>query len=135
MNRVRTIRIPLVATVLVAAGACASAGPWEAHDRSVAERSSAARSDGTGVCPVVLTNQTDQQLDAGYVLAGVQSELGLIPAGRSLSFGVSCSSGQIEAFGFAQGAFLGEGPEYRTLASLEREQPTRVGLTIVNRIR
>ena len=124
------------ALVLVAAGACASAGPWEAHDRSVAERSSAARSDGTGVCPVVLTNQTDQQLDASYLHGGVQSVLGLIPAGRSLSFGVQCDGGSIEAFAVAStGGLLGGPDEYRTVSAIAPAGATRVDFTMIDRVR
>jgi hypothetical protein len=125
-------RVTLVLVAACSATACAGApSAWEPYGAAASETARA----GSAVCPVVLTNQTDEQLDAGYAVGGVESVLGLIPAGRSLSFGVSCTPGRIEAFAVAGGGFLGGGPEYRTVASLDREGPTRMGFTVVDRVR
>jgi hypothetical protein len=128
-------RIMLVLVAACSATACAGApSAWDPYGAAAVET---ARSStvGSAVCPVVLSNQTDEHLDAGYAVDGVESVLGLIPAGRSLSFGVSCTPGRIEAFAVAGGGFLGPGPEYRTVARLDRARPTRMGFTVVDRVR
>lgn len=61
------------------------------------------------------SNETDQQLDASYTVDGVQSVLGLMPAGRSPSFSVWCDRRAIlapapdPAGTGPSGASLGEG--------------------------
>lgn len=93
-----------------------------------------AQAPGSSICPVVLSNETDQQLD-GYAVEGVQSVLGLIPAGRSLSFSVWCGGGSIEAYGVASDTFFGDGYEYRTLAELDSSRATRMGFAVADRLR
>jgi hypothetical protein len=127
-------RATLVLVAACSATACVGASSaWDPY--GAAMETARPATPGSSVCPVVLSNQTDEQLDAGYAVGGVESVLGLIPAGRSLSFGVSCTPGEIEAFAVAGSGFLGGGPEYRTVASLDREQPTRMGFTVVDRVR
>lgn len=130
------IRVALGFALAAVAGGCASTtqSAWDRADLAPSKRAPASIG-GSTVCPVVLSNQTDQQLNAGYVVGGVESVLGLIPAGRSLSFRVSCSPGSIEAFAYAPGGFLGGDEEYRTSAHLAPERHTKLGFTVVNRIR
>ena len=135
MLEARTARLALAGAIAALGAACASAGgPWDRHDEHP-QRARAPEARPAAVCPVVLSNETDQRLDVGYVLGGVTSVLGLIPAGRSLSFSVSCDPGSIEAFGVASGFFLGGGDQYRTVASLDPDRATRMGFTLTDRIR
>lgn len=133
----RTSRLALVVTLAAGASACASASnAFERHDRYAAEQQAAAVDASRVVCPVVLSNATDVQLDAGYQVGGVQSVLGLIPAGRSLSFGVVCDAGSIEAFAVSEaGGLFGGGSEYRTLSAVDPSGSTRVSFTATDRVR
>jgi hypothetical protein len=129
-------RIGLLAAVGLGLGACA--GYRDAFERAarppVVEKSADAAESRT-VCPVVVSNGTDQHLEAGYALEGETSTLGLIPAGRSLSFRVRCTAERIEAFAIAPNSGFLRGPDrYRTVAALDRTQETRVRFTLTDRV-
>ena len=126
-----------VAFVAVATSACASSSNVFAnHDRFIARQQAQAAAAERSVCPVVLSNGTDQQLDAGYRIGGVASVLGLIPAGQSLSFGVVCDAGPIEAFAVSNmGGLFGDAGEYRTVSQLDLVGATRMSFTVVDRVR
>ena len=130
-------RITLVAGLAFGLGACATGSPdafQRQADAVVQERVEAAAADRM-VCPVVVSNATDQQLEAGYTLEGQRSALGLIPAGRSLAFHVRCAADRIEAFATAPGTgFFGGPDEYRTVAALDRTSETRVRFTLTDRV-
>jgi hypothetical protein len=128
-------RSALLGALTIGASACAT-GPdvFERHARYPAIAAPALAA--SAYCPVVLSNRTDQQLDAGYTQAGVESTLGMIPAGRSLSFRVSCGAGALVAHGVASNsAFLGDPNEYRAIAEVDDARETRVDFTVANRIR
>lgn len=129
-------RIALLAAAVVASGACASSSDaFARHDRAVTAERVVEATEGEVVCPVVVSNATDLQLEAGYELDGEESRLGLIPAGRSLSFQVRCTARRIEAFATAPGTgFFGGEEEYRTVAALDRTQATRVRFTLTDRV-
>jgi len=138
MSLSRRFRFALTAAALaVATSACASApNAFVRHDRFMAEQQTQAAGADRAVCPVVLSNGTDQQLDARYSLGGVQSLLGLIPAGRSLSFGVLCDAGPVEAFAVSDmGGLLGGAQESRTVSSLDPSGATRMSFTVTDRVR
>lgn len=136
MWTIRYSRIGLIAAAALVAGACASnPNAFERHDRATAAVEAAEAASERVVCPVVVSNGTDQQLEAGYALQGESSVLGLIPAGRSLSFRVRCTADRIEAFATApHTGFLGGPEEYRTVAALDRTQETRVHFTLTDRV-
>ena len=138
MISVRTLQSALSGAVLVCTvSACASSSnAFTRHEQFMVEQSAQASQADRAVCPVVLSNGTDQSLDAGYRLGGVQSVLGLIPAGRSLSFGVLCNAGPIEAFAVSDfGGLMGGAEHYRTVAPLSASGATRMSFTVVDRIR
>lgn len=130
-------RMGLVAMIAVAASACASTpDAFARHDRFMTESRAAEAAEDRGVCPVVLSNTTDQQLDARYTLQGVESMLGRIPAGRSLSFRVGCRAGSIEASAVSsRGGLLGGGYEYRTTSRIDPAGPTQLKFTVADRVR
>lgn len=139
MARRRTTRHTLLTALALAVSACATAHPFERHtllgavEKEPAQESVAPRAPRE--CPVVLSNLTDVGLDARYVSDGVSSPLGLIPAGGSLSFGVSCAAARIEAYAEADGGLLGDGYEYLAVARPRTDRPTRMGFTVTSRIR
>jgi len=128
-------RIGVLAGTALVLGACASSpDAFERHDDWTATAAAAAAAHEV-VCPVVVSNATDHQLEAGYALQGEESVLGLIPAGRSLSFQVRCTAERIEAFATAPGTGFFGGPEqYRTVAALDRTQATRMSFTLTDRV-
>ena len=130
----RTFRHTVIVLSAVALSACATVhDPFDAPAAMAAKR---APEQPSTFCPVVLSNRTDQQLDAGYLVGGVDSVLGLIPAGRSLSFQVSCAGGEVVAYAVAStGGFLGGGNEYRAVAPLDTSRETRLDFTLANRVR
>ena len=137
MNINPGLRLVVVVLSGFALGACASAGPDAFQRQAVdAERARAeAAAAHRSVCPVVVSNATDHRLEAGYALEGETSVLGMIPAGRSLSFQVRCTANRIEAFATAPGTgFLGGPEEYRTVAALDRTQETKVRFTLTDRV-
>jgi len=124
--------------VMVGTSACASTSPnvFERHtafeDRVVVEAASQDRE----VCPVVVSNGTGHLVEAAYRQRGLEKTLGRIPAGRSLTFGVQCDSGPIEAFAESDfGGLLGEGNQYRTMAALDLSGQTVLSFTLTDRIR
>ena len=124
--------------VMVGTSACASASPnvFERHsafeERVVVEAASQDRE----VCPVVVSNATGHLVEAMYRQRGHETTLGRIPAGRSLTFGVQCDSGPIEALAVSDfGGLLGEGNQYRTMAALDRAGDTMLSFTLTDRIR
>ena len=123
--------------LLASLGACAtSSNAFERNARHNAAKRAAEAADDRTVCPVTVRNVTGQQIDAGYRLNGVASTLGLIPDGRSLSFGVLCDAGAIEAFATSAAVgFFGGAQEFMTVAALDRTRETRVDFTVVDRIR
>ena len=137
MRSTRFTRLALVSILGATLAACASgSSAFERHDRWVSQQRAEVVSADRGVCPVVVSNATDRHLDAVYEVGGVQSMLGLIPAGRSLAFGVSCDAGAIEAFGVSDmGGLLGGAEEYRTVSPLDRTGATRVSFTVTDRVR
>lgn len=128
-------RIVLIGVLGCALGACATLpNAFERSDRAAAEKHAAAAADRV-VCPVVVSNATDQHLDAGYSLEGERSVLGMIPAGRSVAFDVRCAAERIEAFATGPGSgFLGGPEEYRTVAALDRTRATAVSFTLSDRV-
>lgn len=131
------VRFAVLAGAVIAVGACASTpDAFERQRGLMAEEQVARATSDEVVCPVVVSNGTDHQLEAEYALQGQTSRLGLIPAGRSLSFQVRCTADRIEAMAKAQGTgFFGGPDEYRTVAVLDRTQPTRVRFTLTDRVR
>jgi hypothetical protein len=128
-------RVALVGALTIVLSACAT-GPDVFERHAMYPAIAAPVPEASAYCPVVLSNRTDQQIDAGYTHAGVQSTLGLIPAGRSLSFRVSCGAGALVAHGVASStAFLGDPNEYRAIAEVDDARETRVDFTVANRIR
>ena len=128
-------RVALVGALAMGLTACA-AGPDVFERHAVYPRIAAPAPAASAYCPVVLSNRTDQQIDAGYTQDGVESTLGLIPAGRSLSFRVSCGAGALVAHGVASNSgFLGDPNEYRAVAEVDHARETRVDFTVANRIR
>ena len=137
MSTRRAIRIALLSGVGLASAACATTSPdvFARQARAVAEEAKEAGDSDRAVCPVVVSNAADHPLEAGYALRGERSRLGLIPAGRSLSFQVSCEARRIEAFATAPGTgFMGGPEEYRTAAALSRTHATRVSFTLIDRV-
>lgn len=138
MKTTRHGPIALVATAALALGGCATSSPdvFQQQAAAAAQARVEAAAAGRSVCPVVVANATDHQLEASYALQGERSLLGLIPAGRSLSFQVRCAAERIEAFGTAPDTgFLGGPEEYRTVAALDRTQATTVRFTLTDRVR
>ncbi len=131
------VRFVLLSGAILALGACASSpDAFARHQGVAAEARLAEVASGDVVCPVVVSNGTDHQLEAEYALEGETSRLGLIPAGRSLSFQVRCTADRIEAMATARGTgFFGGPDEYRTVAVLDRTQATRVRFTLTDRVR
>ena len=137
MRSTRLTRFAFVPILGATLSACASgSNGFDRQDRFVSQQRAEAASADRGVCPVVVSNATDRQLDAVYQVGGVESMLGLIPAGRSLAFGVSCDAGAIEAFAVSDmGGLLGGAEEYRTMSSLDRTGATRMSFTVMDRVR
>lgn len=126
----------LALVLAVSTGACAATpNVWELHDMHERQQRAGAVESTATVCPVLLTNHTDMQLDAGFEAGGVSSVLGLIPAGRSLGFSVACDVGPVQAFAVSNGGFLGGPQEYRAVAPLRRGRTTELGLSLANRVR
>lgn len=130
-------RLAVVAGAIWVLGACASSpDAFSRHQRSLAEQKVVEATGDEVVCPVVVSNGTDHPLEAEYALQGETSRLGLIPAGRSLSFRVRCTADRIEAMATARGTgFFGGPDEYRTGAVLDRSGATRVRFTLTDRVR
>ena len=137
MRSTRFNRFALVSILGATLSACASgSNAFDRHDRMISKERAEVASADRGVCPVVVSNATDQQMDAVYQVRGVESMLGLIPAGRSLAFGVSCDAGAIEAFAVSDvGGLLGGAEEYRTMSSLDKTGATRMSFTVADRVR
>lgn len=137
MDMPRQIRFAALAGAALVMGACASSpDAFARHQRTVAEKQVVESVSDEVVCPVVISNATDQQLEAEYALQGETSQLGLIPAGRSLSFQVRCTAQRIEASATAQGTgFFGGPDQYHTVAVLDRNRATRVRFTLTDRVR
>ncbi|MEM7417947.1 MAG: hypothetical protein AAF389_20835 [Gemmatimonadota bacterium] len=124
--------------VMIATSACATAGPnvFEHHSHESNRRAVEVVIDDQDVCPVVVSNETGHNVDAVYRLDGVASKLGRIPSGRSISFGVRCDSGSIEAHAVSDfGGLLGGGQEYRTRSRIDRADATRLSFRLTDRIR
>ena len=133
MTGTRTFRLATVAAVAAALSACATApNPWTVHERTTEARAAAAH---RSVCPVELANGTDENFEARYVASGQEAELGFVPAGSSLRFGVSCDDRSIEAMASSSDGFFGRSVQYRKVAALDRSSLTRVELTVADRIR
>lgn len=130
------LRFAILTSAVLVMGACASSpDAFARHQRSLADKQVVAEANDEVVCPVVVSNGTDQQLEAEYALEGRTSRLGLIPAGRSLSFQVRCTD-RIEASATAHGTgFFGGPDKYQTVAILDRTQTTRVRFTLTDRVR
>ena len=137
MDTPRQIRFAALAGAALVMGACASnPDAFARHQRTVAEKQVVESVSDEVVCPVVVWNATDHQLQAEYALEGETSRLGVIPAGRSLTFQVRCTAQRIEASATAQGTgFFGGPDEYHTEAVLDRTQTTRVRFTLTDRVR
>lgn len=128
----RNKRLATVFALSAVLGACAAApSPWQAHEAAVLVKSIDVE---RAVCPVVLSNQTGEQVAAGYVSNGVEAQLGYLPSGQSLEFRVACKVGGIEAFAETTGGFF-EGMRYRKMARLDLGKATRLQLTQADRIR
>jgi len=130
-------RIILLAAAAAALGACSThSDAFGRHEEFMARQRADAAAADRKICPVVVSNATDQQLAASYRLEGHESILGMIPAGRSLSFVVFCNARRIEALATAtHGGLLGGADEYRAVAALDRTQATRVAITVRDRVR
>lgn len=122
----------------VAMSACATATPnaFEHAGLESTRRAAEAVVEDHDVCPVVVSNATGHNVDAIYQVDGEVSRLGYIPSGRSISFGVRCDSGPIEAHAVSDfGGLLGGAQEYRTRSAVDRGDETRLSFRLTDRIR
>lgn len=120
----------LLALVLTACTATSS--PWRAHDATADLKMRS--SDPTAECPVVFSNATDELIEAGYLTLGVESSVGLIPAGHSLWVAVLCKRERIEAFAVAERGASDRVVRYRKLARLNLAQVTHLDITAADRV-
>jgi len=127
-------RIASLALLGTLPGACVAAGSPFHH--GVAEASRFVTPDTEQVdCPVLLTNETDAVIEAGYVRMGVESVVGWIPVGESQEVTVSCREGRIEAFALSGGGVFDDHVRYRKLARLHASRVTLVEITAADRVR
>ena len=128
-----TRRLAVTVIAVAGLGACATSHhAWDVRDRGSVRAPEAPNSLH---CPVVVTNQTGHILDAGYVVGGVRSMLGVIPDGRSLTLGVSCDGGAIEAFARSTTSPSMSGERYQTAADIAAAGATRLRFTVLDRVR
>ena len=137
MDMPRKIRFAALAGAALVMGACASSpDAFARHQRTMAEKQVVESVSDEVVCPVVISNATDQQLEAEYALQGETSQLGRHTARRSRSFQARGGAQRMEASATAQGTgFFGGPDEYRTVAVLDRTRATRVRFTLTDRVR
>lgn len=113
--------------------ACASgSNAWARHDRTADLK--AAASDPNRECPVVVLNATDRILDASLLLDTGAKDLGVISAGQSVRFPVSCQMGRVTAQGVVQDVGF-EGLRFQVAARLNVLSETRVQLTEHDQVR
>jgi hypothetical protein len=131
-------RRPLMVVALtLAMGACAtSPDVFTKHDMDMQRRALEEANADRWMCPVQVSNSTDSHLEVVYEAAGMMSDLGVVPAGQNLTFGVFCDAGSVEAFGVStMGGLYGDGIEYRTSARLDRTKPALLQFTSRHAVR
>lgn len=128
-------RFTTLSLLLLALGACAgaSSSPWRSHD-ATADLKARAGAPGA-VCPVVFSNATDAMIEAGFLALGVESSIGFIPSGQSLTVAVACRRERIEAFAVSELGVKDEVVRYRKLARLNLVQVTHLDITAADRVR
>lgn len=114
--------------------ACTAASPFSARDITDVGGGLAREAASPSTCPVLLTNATDDVIEAGYVRLGVESVIAMIPAGHSHDLTVSCRDGRIEAFALSGGGVFDDHVRYRKLARLHASRVTRVDITAADRV-
>ena len=132
LNLGRSVVLGLVVLAL-AACAGASSSPWLSHD-ATADLKVRAGAPGAD-CPVVFSNATDNMIEAGFLAMGVESSIGLIPSGQSLTVAVACRQERIEAFAVSELGVMDEVVRYRKLARLNLVQVTHLDITAADRVR
>jgi hypothetical protein len=133
MSRNRILLRGLLTAVTLLSAACASASPWDRHERAVQLKEAAA--DPARTCDVEVLNATDRLLDTSVVLDGAARRLGLVTAGQSVTFPVACALRRVTALGVSQDIGMSEGRTFRRAAALDLLRATRVRLTQADEVR
>jgi hypothetical protein len=130
-------RTAVLAALALSTSACAtSSDVFARHESDMQRRASEEANADRWLCPVLVSNSTDDHLEVEYEAAGIRSALGILPAGQQVRFGVFCDAEQVDAHGVStMGGLYGDGIEYRTSARLDRTKPAVLHFTRTHAVR